>query len=133
MKLQIITRRSYQRNKLEQICSRGTESIATDQMTKESDWVLQYNMLDLSKLIRKEILTREKWKFNGSFKNLKNLPLKSTLLRWIMICAGDNISSKNLETGIDRAVSLATQVVMQCTKTPRQLQDSIHRSLKIVK
>ena len=62
-------------------------------MTKKSEWVLQY-MLDLSKLIRKEILTREKWKFDGSFKNFKNPPLLATLLRWIMIGVSDNISGK---------------------------------------
>ena len=110
------------RNEPEQICTAGTQREAIGKaMATESDWVLQY-MLEIAKLIRRKILERKKWKFKGSFQSFTYPPLLTTLMKWIMIGAKDNIDNENRRAGVDRSISVATQLILQSTKTKRQVR-----------
>ena len=54
-------------------------------------------------------------------------PLLSTLLRWILVGPTDCIENESRKLGVDQVTSVATQVVMQCVKSKKQISyDSSH-------
>ena len=61
------------------------KSEISDNSVKECTVDNMDKIWDTAKIIRNELLKREKWKFTGSFDDFSLPPLLSTLVKWILI------------------------------------------------
>ena len=117
-------------NKPDNLCSTKTERNAFDIGIAESTGDNLGKISSVSKLIRKEVLEKENWVFNGSFGKFTLPPLLSTLLRWILVGPTESIENEKRELGIEQVTSIVSQVVMQCMKSKRQFQYDSHHKMR---
>ena len=72
-------------SKPDQLISTCTQSEVIDSSIKECTTDNMEKIWNVAKSIRKEILSREKWQYTGSFDGFCLPPLLSTLVKWVLI------------------------------------------------
>ena len=104
-------------SKPEQVCSEITQGQALDITLSKNKHEILADILNISKVIREEIRTHEKWKFTGTFSTFKEPNFLSTLVKWILIGPNEVIEHKTRRKIVENSISIVTQLIMQSFKT----------------
>ena len=61
-------------------------------------------------MIRKELLSHDKWNFKGSFDDFTLPSCLSLLLKWILVGPNKEISGESREKTVDKDISVISQL-----------------------
>ena len=113
--------KSPRRNEPERVCNKETSECSIDVAIKQNT---QENLTDtfaVSSMIRKELLSHDKWNFKGSFDNFTLPSYLSLLLKWILVGPNKEISGESRKKSVDKDISVISQLVLQAVKTKKQV------------
>ena len=113
--------KSPRRNEPERVCNKETSECSIDVAIKQNT---QENLTDIfavSSMIRKELLSHDKWNFKGSFDNFTLPSYLSLLLKWILVGPNKEISGESRKKSVDKDISVISQLVLQAVKTKKQV------------
>ena len=99
-------------NMPEQSCSTVTQDYLFNTSMTECANDNLAKIFTVAKLVREEVLSKDRWKFQDTFSDFILPPLLSALIRWILIGPTDMIEESKRKSCIDRGTSVVTQVVM---------------------
>ena len=109
------------RNEPERVCSKETSESSIDAAIKQNT---QENLTDIfavSSVIRKELLSHDKWNFQGSFDDFTLPSYLPILLKWILVGPRKEISCEGRKKSVDKDISVISQLILQAVKTRRQV------------
>ena len=109
-------------SKPEQVCSEIAQGQAVDIAISKNKREILSEILNVSKVIRDELQSQEKWKFTGTFANFKEPELLSTLIKWILIGPNEVVEYEDRRKTVENTTLIVTQHIMQSFKTKRQVQ-----------
>lgn len=125
----VIFSRPPSRRQSERICSKTYQQKAIHEYDNVPD---DYKIIyQAAKVVRREILKLQNWKFNGDFSNFQLPTILSCLLSWIMIGTQHNIDTtfKKKQT-IDNQVNNISQIIIKSTKSPRQVANKLSKEFR---
>ena len=100
-----------------QLINIQTQSEAIDSSIKECTIDDMEKIWNVAKSNCKELLRREKWQYTGTFDDFCFPPLLSMLVKWVLIGPVERNVNKTKMKGVDKLVSMVTQVIMQGVKS----------------
>ena len=85
------------------------------------------NIFEAAKLVRKEVLKQEKWKFRGNFDGFAIPKSLQLLLRWIVAGPRNEPETSFQKQEFDRCVNIMAELLMNMVKTDKKLHHSSKR------
>ena len=108
-------------SKPEIVCSEIAQGQAIDIAVNQNRREVLSDILNVSKVIRNELQSHQKWKFTGTYSDFIEPNLLSTLIKWILIGPNENLYNENRIKRVENATSVVTQLIVQSFKTKRQV------------
>ena len=108
-------------SKPEIVCSEIAQGQAIDIAVNQNRREVLSDILNVSKVIRNELQSHQKWKFTGTYSDFIEPNLLSTLIKWILIGPNENLYNENRIKRVENATSVVTQLIIQSFKTKRQV------------
>ena len=124
--------KSSRHNEPERVCSKETSESSINFAIKQNTHENLTDIFAVSCMIRKELLSRDKWYFKGSFDDFTLPSCLSLLLKWILVGPNKEISGESREKTVDKDISVISQLVLNAVKTRRQVDYKQHGQLSHV-
>ena len=95
-------------SKPEIVCSEIAQGQAIDIAVNQNRREVLSDILNVSKVIRNELQSHQKWKFTGTYSDFAEPNLLSTLIKSILIGPNENLYNENRIKRVENATSVFT-------------------------
>ena len=113
--------KSVRKNEPERIYANETTQSALEQAINCNQTEELNNIFNVSQIIRKNLLTLDKWQFKGSFDNFDEPQYLNLMLKWILVGPKRHLTTEVRDQAVNKNVSVISQLILQSIKTDRQV------------